>query len=210
MNRRIWLPGLLVCAVAVSGCGLVQRDVTARQGPAESAAADERPNAASGQDTADAEGRDPSTGQDDAAQDSAVDPNKVIVKAVYDATFAPKATVEVAVHRFKRRGRLLDLVISLTPRVPEGVEAPQRLNPFRVNGEQVFEVSLVDTVNLKRHHVVLDSRRNSLGSNRLFTTILLGQRTMLNYKFAAPPENVTKMDVYIGNWPPFTDVPLES
>ncbi|TQM74632.1 hypothetical protein [Thermopolyspora flexuosa] len=210
MSRRIWLPGLLVCAVAVSGCGLVQRGVAAMESPAESAAAEGRQNAASEQDAASGEERNPSTGQDEAGQPSTVDASKVIVKAVHDAAFAPRATVEIAVHSLKRRGKLADLVISLTPRVPEGVKVDEKLSPFEINGRNVFRVYLIDTVNLKRHMVVRDANRRLLEPDEVFTSIRIGQRAMLTYTFAAPPENVTKMDVHVSNFPPFTDVPLES
>jgi hypothetical protein len=210
MNRRIWIPGLLVCAAAVTGCDLVQPDVAELQRQAESKAAGEQENADSKQDTAGSGEQSPAAEPADASQASTTDASKVIAKAVHEAPFAEKATLEIAVHSLKRRGKLADLVISLTPRVPEGVQVDEKLSPFEINGRNVFRVYLIDTVNLKRHMVVRDANRRLLEPDEVFTSIRIGQRAMLTYTFAAPPENVTKMDVHVGNFPPFTDVPLES
>ena len=53
-------------------------------------------------------------------------------------------------------------------------------------------------MNLKRHMVVRDANRQAARARRVFTSIRIGQRAMLTYTFAAPPENVTKMDVHVG------------
>lgn len=222
MFRRIWMPGILVCAVAVSGCGVLQRDVAQVQSTAQSAAADEQragtpeqgaageaQNAASAQGVA-GEQRNPSSGEGNAGGAGTVDTTTAIAKATYNAPFAPDATVEVAVHGLNRRGRLLDLVFSLTPRVPGGDQSDQRINPYRILGRQSLNVTLIDTVNLKRHLVVKDSRGRELKPDDVWTNTLIGRQLVLTYTFAAPPEDVTKMDVHIANWPPFTDVPVES
>ena len=141
MNRRIWIPGLLVCAAAVTGCGLVQPDVAELQRQAESEAAGEQENADSKQDTAGSGEQSPAAEPADASQASTTDASKVIAKAVHKAPFAEKATVEIAVHSLKRRGKLADLVISLTPRVPEGVQVRREAQPLRDPAGTVFRVT---------------------------------------------------------------------
>jgi len=198
MYRRTWIPGILVPAFALSGCGFLgmQGDVAAVQNTTQNTAAHAQQNASS-------ERKDPNGA-------ATTDTTKALAKATYSAPFAPKGTVDVAVHSLKRRGKLVDLVFSITPHVPPGVQFDDELSPFDILGDQSFNVTLIDTVNVKRHVVVKDSEGKELKPDDVWTETRIDQPLVLTYTFAAPPENVTTMDVHIANWAPFTDVPVES
>jgi len=216
MGRRTWIPGILVLALTLSGCGMLgfQGDVSARDVSQTESRAEQNTTEDREQNTQDAEAQaqqDASAEQAGSATPGVADTSKAIIKATFDAPFAPNGKVDVAIHSFKRRGKLVDLVFSLTPRLPEGQEHHEKqLSPFDILGDQSFTVTLIDTVNMKRHVVVKDSRGKELKPDDVWTETHLGQPMVLTYTFAAPPENVTKMDVHIANWAPFTDVPLES
>jgi len=68
--------------------------------------------------------------------------------------------------------------------------------------------SLLDTVNLKRYVVVKDSANNTLGPD-LHGDMNNNAANTLNFTFAAPPDNVKAVDVQIGKFPIFRDVPIE-
>jgi len=195
MHWRNRVLSILVCAVTVSGCAAADREAPGDQSASQSAAADVRQN--------------PSATPQETGGAATVDTTKVLAKATYDAPFAPKGTVDIAVHGLKRRGKLLDLTISVTPHNPENT-GDGKINLFGLMGNQSLYVTLIDTVNLKRHLVVKDADGDALEPFSVNVQTMLDQQTVLNYTFAAPPENVTKMDVHVGDWAPFTDVPVES
>lgn len=216
------LPALAVVAGLTTGCGSTGGDsaVSGAVSATTTVAADaavQQPDATPVGDTADgaatgsAETDATGTGSsetDTAAGDASV-PTQTLAKATFPAYFTKGATVDVAIHRLKRRGRLLELSFSLTPHAPVGSGARESLNPYRLLGRSSFHVALIDTVNLRRHRVVKDSSGKELKPDDVWTTILLDQPNLLTYTFAAPPENVTKMDVHVANWPPFHDIPVE-
>lgn len=213
------LPAIAVLAGLTTGCGLpIGGDSTTPN--AVSATTIATPDTAAQQPVADTvsdttnDTTTDSTGTDAAAASgdvaSASTPTETLAKATFPAYFAKGATVDVAIHRLKRRGQLLELSFSLTPRAPVGSGARERLSPYRIIGQSgTFQVDLIDTVNLRRHTVVKDSSGKKLKPDDVFTTILLDQPGMLTYTFAAPPADVTKMDVHIANWPPFHDIPVQ-
>lgn len=195
MHWRNCVLSILVCVVTVSGCASADRGAAGDQSASQSTAADARQN--------------PSATPQETSGAATVDTAKVLAKATYDAPFAPKGTVDIAVHGLKRRGKLLDLTISVTPHNPENTGGG-KISLYRIMGERDLFVTLIDTVNLKRHLVVKDAGGDALGPESVITNTTLDQQLVLSYTFAAPPENVTKMDVHVGDWAPFTDVPVES
>ncbi|MBA9003621.1 hypothetical protein [Thermomonospora cellulosilytica] len=133
----------------------------------------------------------------------AVDTSRSIVKQTFDSPMAPGAKVEIAIVDLRVTGKLAQLTLAVTPQVPAGAPAPTL---YRLNGNHSLDASLLDTVNLKRHRVVKAGTEElepedlkELGNN---------QRNILTYTFAAPPESVPAVDVMVGEWGPFRNVPV--
>jgi hypothetical protein len=86
---------------------------------------------------------------------------------------------------------------------------PNRLNAYELNGERGLDPSLIDPVNLKRYVVVKDSGGKELQTDEIFTHMTNEQTSSAYYTFAAPPQSVKAIDVQLGSWPTFRDVPVE-
>ncbi|MGH3390410.1 MAG: hypothetical protein ACRDOO_16200 [Actinomadura sp.] len=136
---------------------------------------------------------------------SVADPTKVVVKATFDSPQAPGAKLQVGVVSLKVSGKLADLTLVLTPNVP----GLQQTTVYRLLGGQGPDVSLIDTVNLKRHAVVRDSAGRDMQPSYGGQSLTNGQPTLQNYTFAAPAENVQTVDVHFGPFAPFRGVPVE-
>lgn len=136
--------------------------------------------------------------------DSVGDP---VTKGTFDSPIAPGAKVDIAIMGIQVRGRLAVLTTQFTPHIPPGGE--DKPNPYRLNGRNGLGTSLIDPVNLKRYVVVKDSSGDEMESDDIFTHIANDQTGTLTYTFAAPPENVKVMDVQIGSWPTFRNIPVE-
>ncbi|HEY7485551.1 MAG TPA: hypothetical protein VH912_13895 [Streptosporangiaceae bacterium] len=133
-----------------------------------------------------------------------VDPNKVIAKATFDSQAAKGAKVEIGIVELRVVGKLADLTLSITPRVP-GDTSP---NVYELNGNTDPDVSLIDTINLKRYVVVKDSSGKQLQPDYIYVHLRNGQPNVQTYTFAAPPAGVRAVDVVFGQWPPFRNVPV--
>ncbi len=212
------LPAIAVLAGLIAGCGTPAGRDSAAPAAAVTTTADAANDPATGPNDGDSTGPDSSdtdspdtgsTGAGPTATEGETAPTPARATATFPAPFAKGATVDVALHGLKRRGRLLDLTFSLTPHAPEGSGAREKLSPYRILGQNSFNVTLIDTVNVKRHVVVKDSEGKTLKPDDVFTTILLDQPGFLTYTFAAPPADVTHMDVHIADWTPFYDVAVE-
>ncbi|GAA2603804.1 hypothetical protein SMC26_03830 [Actinomadura fulvescens] len=129
-----------------------------------------------------------------------VDPSKLVVKTTADSTLGK---VDLGIAGLTVRGRLAHLIVSLTPHVPPGRPSPTL---YRLNGTN--DASLLDTVNLKRYVVVKDSGGSQLGPG-IHDDLNNDAPNTLTFTFAAPPENVKAVDVQIGKFPIFRDVPIE-
>lgn len=129
-----------------------------------------------------------------------------VTKATFDSPAAPGGKVDIAIMNLKVRGRLATLNTEFTPRLPSG---PDSTTPYRLNGRQGLDVSLIDPVNLKRYVVVKDSRGRELATDDVTTHIRNNERGHVHFTFAAPPEDVKALDVQIGAWPAFRDIPVE-
>ncbi|MFD0852871.1 hypothetical protein ACFQ07_11575, partial [Actinomadura adrarensis] len=112
-----------------------------------------------------------------------------------------------AVMGLQVRGKLMVLTMRLTPRLPAGSEDPTR--PPKLNDGVLIDVELVDTANLKRYVVVRDERGLRIKSNDFTSQLHNGQPGLFTYTFAAPEANVSALDVRYGQWPPFTNVPVQ-
>ncbi|MEU8305755.1 hypothetical protein AB0C84_19540 [Actinomadura sp. NPDC048955] len=135
------------------------------------------------------------------------DVSKPLVKGTFDSPMAQGAKIDIALMGLKAKGQLATLTAQLTPHVPVGDTV--RLNAYRLNGEHGLGTSLIDAVNLKRYVVVKDSAGKELQTDEIFTHMTNGQTTPFYFTFAAPPENVKTVDVQIGTWPTFRDVPVQ-
>ncbi|MBO2454617.1 hypothetical protein J4573_46545 [Actinomadura barringtoniae] len=130
---------------------------------------------------------------------SVSNPGKLIIQTTADSTMGK---VDLGIAGLTVRGKLANLVVSLTPHVDAGGDTPTL---FRLNGSN--DASLLDTVNLKRYVVVHDSDNNTLGPD-LHGDLKNNAANTLNFVFAAPPDNVKAVDVQIGKFPIFRDVPI--
>lgn len=131
---------------------------------------------------------------------------KPVVKGTFDSPAAPGATVDIAILGLKAKGKLATLHVQMVPHLPEAES--RRLNPYGLNGDRGLDTSLIDPVNLKRYVVVKDSTGRELQTDDVFTRMTNDQPSHLYYTFAAPPENVKAIDVQIGSWPTFRDIPV--
>jgi hypothetical protein len=122
------------------------------------------------------------------------------------ATFSPgaKKSAEVEVLALRRRGKLLDLVLSITAH--SGDETYISVQDFTGTGPSA--ITLVDNVRLKRYLIVRDSAGALLQPP--YWIIKADEASVRTYTFAAPPAEVTRLDVSIGGQPPFRDVPVTS
>jgi hypothetical protein len=132
---------------------------------------------------------------------------KPVVKGTFDSPAAPGAKVDIAVMGLKAKGRLATLTVQFTPHVPGG--EPGRINAYGLNGEHGLGTSLIDPVNLMRYVVVKDSGGKELETDDIFTHMTNDQPTPFFFTFAAPPGNVKAVDVQIGSWPTFRDIPVQ-
>lgn len=130
---------------------------------------------------------------------SVADPGEALTRAAFDG---PKGKFELAVVSLTAKGKLANLTLSLTPHYPGKTSV---LAFLYFSGDYPV-VSLVDPVNLKRYLVVKDSAGNMLGSGN--ENYNVDQPNTLNYTFAAPPENVSSVDVHFDDFPPFRNVPV--
>lgn len=125
------------------------------------------------------------------------------------ARSARTTTVDIAVLSLEVAGKLATLTLSFTAHDPEA--APDTSYSLAdLNGSSpTLSVTLLDPVNLRRYMVVKDSDDDALESRDDFVDVPLDASATAKYTFAAPPPDVTKIDVSVGDWPTFRDVPIE-
>jgi hypothetical protein len=121
---------------------------------------------------------------------------------------ARTATVDIAVQSLRVDGELATLTLSFTPHDPEAAPDAEYTIEELHDGNNLF-VSLVDTVNLKRYVVVDDSDDDPLETRADLTSAPVDASATTQHTFAAPPADVGEIDVSVGDWPPFRDVPIE-
>lgn len=117
----------------------------------------------------------------------------------------PEGTVKVDLLGLKRKDKLAVLTAAVTPTTT--YDEPQNL--FRVLGSSSWMPSLIDTVNLKQYSVVRADRQ-MLASADLTVKAASGQPMFVYAVFAAPPPEVSKVNVlFSDSIPVFTDVPVQ-
>lgn len=121
---------------------------------------------------------------------------------------ARTTTIDLAVTGLRAEGRLMTLTLAFTPHSPEAAPG-DTLSLYDLNGSDPLYVTLIDPVNLRRYMVVKDSSGAELGSNVVDTEAPLDATGTAKYTFAAPPADVAKIDVSVGEWPTFRDVPIQ-
>ncbi|MEU8402992.1 hypothetical protein AB0C28_48090 [Nonomuraea sp. NPDC048892] len=123
-------------------------------------------------------------------------PAKVTLKA------AGGHTAEIGVLTLRRRGDLLDLVLSIMPHT----EQARRVSVEAFVGDSPSAISLVDNAGRKRYLTVPDSANRP--SRTQDPALEVGEISMRTYTFPAPGPEVTAMDVSIGGAPPLRNVPV--
>jgi hypothetical protein len=118
-------------------------------------------------------------------------------------------TVDIAVVGLAVQGQLATLSVRFTPHFPsEPADKSISLYDMSGNALNQDQVSLVDPVGLKRYLVVKDSNNVALGADEVFTEAVNNSSVTAHWTFAAPPANVTKIDVDLGPFQPLNDVPI--
>jgi uncharacterized protein YggE len=137
-----------------------------------------------------------------------VDTSDALAKQTVRALGARDATVEIAILDMKVQDRLMRTTIAFSPKYPNA-SPDEQISLYDMNGKSPLYVTLVDPVNLKRYIAVKDSSGQSLAADEVSTDTLNGGTATGTYTFAAPPADVAKLDVQVGEWPTFTDVQVQ-
>lgn len=138
----------------------------------------------------------------------AAQPGEALAKKTVPALNSKDGTVEIAIRALKVEDRLMRLTMSFAPKFPSA--APdESINLFEMHGKSTMYVTLVDPVNLKRYVVVKDADRKALEPDQVFTAAVNGASVTGTWTFAAPPADVEKLDVQVGEFPPFSDVEVQ-
>ena len=117
----------------------------------------------------------------------------------------PEGTVKVDILGLKRKDKLLILTAAVTP--TNSLAEPQNL--FRVLGSHSWSPTLVDTANLKQYSVVR-AKGGRLASGDLSVKAASGQPMFVYAVFAAPPTDVTKINIlFADSIPALTDVAIQ-
>lgn len=104
----------------------------------------------------------------------------------------------------KVKGQLATLTLVFTP---HGI-GDDTDNIFDMCGGSGGDVSMIDTVNLKRYVVVKDSGNNELGPNVIGARVANDQPDTVTYTFAAPQEPNAAPDIYLDNRKVLESVPV--
>lgn len=133
----------------------------------------------------------------------------VLAQQTVRAPDSKGGTVDIAVVGLAVHGQLATLTVRFTPHFPD--KSPDdsiSLYDMSNNALAQDQVSLVDPVGLKRYLVVEDSNHNALGSDEVYTEAVNNSSVVGHWTFAAPPATVAKINVEVGPFPPFYDVPI--
>ncbi|RSN64107.1 MULTISPECIES: hypothetical protein [Actinomadura] len=130
-----------------------------------------------------------------------------VAKQTFTSPLAKGAAVDVEIMGLSTAGKLAVLDVRFTPKLPAGADSTSA-SLSQLHGVEP-PVTLLDGTNLKRYVVVRDSSDSALQSDLNYTSSENGQPAALQFTFAAPPENVRKIDVQVGSWPAFRGVPID-
>jgi hypothetical protein len=113
-------------------------------------------------------------------------------------------TLEIGLGGLEVDGQLASLTLLFTPRYDQ--DPSDTISLFEMFGRNVAEVTLVDSVNLRRYLVVEDSRGVDLGPFPATVETRNNVPVSAVYTFAAPPAGVETVDVYVDDRRVFDDV----
>jgi uncharacterized protein (DUF2147 family) len=199
--HRYLVIALLGATMALTGCG--GDDGESGGGSQDQAATPEATAEAEAEQTATATATATAEEEaDDAAAEGALAEQKGL-----KARGARETTVDIAVTGLEVDGELATLSLVYTMHAPD--EPPDTsYSLYDLNGQDPLYVTLVDPVNLKRYNVVEDSEGQALQTGAVETDVPLDASATAQYTFAAPPPDVTEIDVSVGDWPTFRDIPI--
>ncbi|MBT2224993.1 hypothetical protein [Nonomuraea sp. NEAU-A123] len=202
MRTRKWLAAAFLLPLALGGCAVPGLGPDHTVTPSSPGSFLPPPNAPSANPATPAE-QQPTNPQTTASQATDPQGSGALAKATFGA--GTPTSADVLVLSLKRRGKLLDLVLSITPHSEKG-ETYISVEEF--TGAGPTAITLVDSVNLKRYLVVRDSQDQPL--QPAYWILKMEEAAIRTYTFPAPEGDVTSLDVSIGGWPPFRDVPVTS
>ncbi|MCG5217523.1 hypothetical protein [Streptosporangium sp. KLBMP 9127] len=206
MRRKITaLAGVPVLALALTACGALGMPGGGeeRQTSAQAQAPSQAPSQAPASDTNQAPSSAP-------ASPAPPQPAQAIANKQFD--FEGRK-IDVAVTELRREGKLA--TVHFTMGVAKG-ERWQIAYALRAEGKTVFNVSgvsLIDTANAKRYRTAFsgataDSEGDCVCSSVQGIFLSEGESHSFYASFAAPPPDVTKINVEIPRFGVFSDVPL--
>lgn len=120
------------------------------------------------------------------------------------------AQLQVAVHELARRGKTVELTMSVTRTDDSGSDPTLTfLTPASTLQSDMSTVELIDPGNAKVHTVARDEDDNCVCSGDVDDIVLSpDDSVLLSATFAAPPDNVETMGVRIPRAGTLNDVPL--
>ncbi|OHV38416.1 hypothetical protein CC117_15655 [Parafrankia colletiae] len=114
--------------------------------------------------------------------------------------------VDVGFVGLRADGRLVQLDLLFTPRYARDPGA--EISLYEMAGRRDAAVTLVDTTNLLRYSVVQDSGGAALGAAAGTLRTRNNVAVSASYMFAAPPPDVTSVDVYLNDRLIVDDAPI--
>ncbi len=129
-----------------------------------------------------------------------------------DATAETRVTVDLLIRGLTVRGRTATLRFTAIPRgwgrARDATGGPTlyELNPGP-NSEFV-SAQLIDVQHLRRHLPLQDDEGEAIAGMNYAGNVSDGRPIDASWVFAAPPPDVEAMDVQIGSWPIFREVPV--
>lgn len=200
MRMRTFAPPALLALITALTLGGCSND--GDSGSADNTAAATQTNTATGGSTA---GDDPAA---TSAQEAGIEPSRLPdPHASFDipgsVTGDDQAVLKTDVYGLWRDGQTVTLIASFTPQT----SSTERQNLFSWLGNNSLSASLVDTTNLRRHGV-LGPIGNRLQTSPTGAQFGDGQTLYFYAVFAAPPEDVTTMNVLFDGLPAITEVPV--
>ena len=129
-----------------------------------------------------------------------------------DARPETRVTVDLLIRGLTVRGRTATLRFTAIPRGwgasrdTLGGPTLYELNPGP--NSEIVEAQLIDVEHLRRHLPLKDSEGEAIAGMNYAGNVSDGQPIDASWVFAAPPPDVEAMDVQIGSWPIFREVPV--
>lgn len=206
---RLITAGALVGALVLAGCSADSEKGNA-DGPNQGTSSGESADSSPSTDDPDAKAAAEEAAK--AGIDPANPPKPIAsVTTAADVEGDPKATVKIDLLSLKRDGKAVIAAYAFTVNAAEGASDEPRWIYHYLGGD-AWSPTLVDTKNLKLHKVLQsdsDVAPEKAQTDSQGVKFKPGQTVYAYAMFAAPPEDVTKMDVVMGdNVPAIPNVPL--